>query len=247
MLKTIIVEDSHANVDKLENLLRDNCPQIDLIGKTIDYRSALKLIGESSPDLIISNVNLSDKNAFEFLDLLGSFNFEIIFISDNDKHTLTAFKYGAIHYLLKPLDIDEFKSAVSRVLRSVLEKKTKYQLELLFENVKNAGLIHSKIAIPTSDGYVFVEVDDIIRCQANGTYTHIYTTKFDKIVASKNIKEYENLLPNKKFYRIHNSHLINLDKITKYSKGRGGTVTMEDGTELDVASRRRLEFLDKFQ
>ncbi len=247
MLKTIIVEDSHANLDKLKELLKENCPQIELIGKAIDHQAAFKLIDESSPDLIISNVSVSEKNAFEFLDRLTPLNFEIIFISEDDKHTLTAFKYGAIHYLLKPLDINELKSAISRVSRSILEKKSKYQFELLFENVKNSGLIHTKIAIPTGDGYVFIDIDDIIRCEANGTYTYIFTTKPEKIIASKNIKEYELLLPKKKFFRIHNSHLINLNKITKYSKGRGGTVTMEDGTELDVASRRRLEFLEKFQ
>lgn len=246
MLKTIIVEDSHVNVDKLKELLKENCPQIDLIGKAVDQQTAFKLIDESSPDLVISNVSLSDKKSFEFLDRLSPFSFEIIFIADDDKHTLTAFKYEAIHYLLKPLDVNELKSAISRVSRSILEKKTKHQFELLFDNVKNSGLIHSKIAIPTGDGYVFIDINNIIRCEANGTYTFIHTTKPERIVASKNIKEYELLLPKSKFFRIHNSHLINLDKISKYSKGRGGTVTMEDGTELDVASRRRLEFLERF-
>lgn len=247
MLKTIIVEDSLLNLDKLKDLLKVNFPQIELIGKAHDSQTAFKLIEEYSPDLVISNISLSEKNVFEFLDRLSPLTFEIIFISDNDKHTLTAFKYGAIHYLLKPLDVNELKSAISRVSRSILEKKTKNQFELLFENVKNAGLVHTKIAIPTSDGYVFIDIDDIIRCEANGTYTYIYTIKPERIVASKNIKEYELLLPKKKFFRIHNSHLINLDRISKYTKGRGGTVTMEDGTELDVASRRRIEFLEKFQ
>ena len=247
MLKTIIVEDSHVNIDNLIELLKANFPQIEIVGKAIDAQSAFKLIDESTPDLVISNISLSENNASEFLDRLSPINFEIIFIADNDKHTLTAFKYGAIHYLLKPIDLNELRSAISRVSRTVAEKKSKHQFELLLENVTNSGLIHSKIAIPTSEGYVFIDIDDIIRCEANGTYTYIYTKKPERIVASKNIKEYELLLPKKKFFRIHNSHLINLDRISKYTKGRGGTVTMEDGTELDVASRRRLEFLEKFQ
>jgi two-component system LytT family response regulator len=104
-----------------------------------------------------------------------------------------------------------------------------------------------KIAIPTVEGYVFIHMQDIIRCEANGSYTCIHTTKKEKIIASKNIKEYESVLPQNLFFRIHNSHLVNINRMLKYNKGRGGTVIMEDGTEIEVASRRRADFINFFQ
>ncbi|MBU3715349.1 MAG: DNA-binding response regulator [Ferruginibacter sp.] len=247
MFKAIIIDESHDFIKTLVEFLQKNFPEVDIKAKITNINNAQKTIDETLPDLIISGIQFSDKKVFQVLDSLSPFNFEIIFFSNSEEDTLTAFKYGAVHYLLRPIDSDQFKIAINRAARSILQKKIKQEYEMLVANIGNKAFVNSKIAIPTSDGYVFVEIDDIIRCEANGTYTYIYTSKRDKIIASKNIKEYQFMLPKKKFFRIHNSHLINLSKISKYTKGRGGVITLVDGTELDVASRRRIEFLDLFQ
>jgi two-component system LytT family response regulator len=137
---------------------------------------------------------------------------------------------------------------IQKVILKILDKAVATQKDLILHNtiaVSNNSL--QKLAIPSSDGLIFIHLDDIVRFESYGTYTYIYTVKKEKIIASRNIKEFENILPKNQFFRIHNSHLININRLIKYNKGRGGTITMEDGTRIEVASRRKIEFLNLFQ
>lgn len=247
MFNTVIVDDEPKNLRILKKLLQDFCPKIQVCGEATDVKMAYNVIREMKPSLVLLDIEMPYGNAFDLLDKLRPIDFEIIFITAFDSYSLKAFKYSAIDYLLKPVDISELQEATDKAIQKISNKNINEQVELLLSNFKNPQNSLQKIAIPTLDGFVFLHVDDIIRCEANGSYTFIYIVNSEKIIASKGIKEYEEILPRAVFCRIHNSHLVNLNRIKKYSKGRGGTVIMEDGAILEVASRRRHEFLSMFK
>lgn len=245
-MRALIIDDEPKNVRILRKLLEDYCPQIEVAGEAGDARAAFSIIRELKPELLFLDIEMPYGNAFDLLDKLMPVNFEIIFITAFDDYTLKAFKYSALDYLLKPVDIDELKAAVKKAAEKIAGKNINQQLGNLLSNLKNSQAPLQKIALPSADGIVFISVEDIIRCEASGNYTIIYADSKEKITASKNIKDYEEILPPGIFCRIHNSHIINLNRIKKYHRGRGGFVVMDDGTSIEVASRRRDEFLAKF-
>ena len=248
MFKTIIVEDEEKYTRILKKMLQENCPQIEIVGEASDIESAFELINETNPDLVLLDIVLPNGTAFDLLDRLMPINFEIIFITSYDSYSFKAIKYSALDYLLKPVNIKELQTATKKAIKKISGKYINQQLDLLMSNIKTVqNNKNHKLAVPTVEGFVFILMIDIIRCEAKGTYTYIYTKNKDIIISSKNIKEYEEILPKLNFFRIHNSHLINTDRILRYNKGRGGTVTMEDGTQIEVASRRRSDFLNMFQ
>lgn len=246
MFKTVIVDDDIKQIRTLKKMLQEHCPLIELIGEAKSIQSAYRLIEKEQPALVFIDIILSRGNTFDMLDKLKEHNFEVIFTTLNEKHSYKAIKYNALDYLIKPVSIIQLKGAIDKAIKKITEKKVNEQLSLMIANIKSVQSNLQKIAVPTLEGFVFVQIDEIIRCEAKGTYTYIYTTKKERIIASKNIKEYEAFLPQKNFFRIHNSHLININRIVKYNKGRGGTITMEDGTQIEVATRRKNEFLELF-
>jgi two-component system, LytTR family, response regulator len=246
MSRALIIDDEPRNIRILRNLLGEFCPAIDIVGEAGDVNEALAAIRHHKPDMVFLDIEMPYGNAFDLLDKLMPVNFEIIFITAFDTYTLKAFRYSALDYLLKPVDIEELKRAVGRAIERVAAKNINQQLANLLGNLKVSQPGLEKIALPTADGIIFINVADIVRFEANGSYTEVHCKGYEKITVSKNIKEYEEVLPVSIFCRIHNSHIINLNRIKKYHKGRGGYVTMDDGTSIEVASRRRDEFLAKF-
>jgi two-component system LytT family response regulator len=214
-----------------------------IVGKADGVETGLHTIQTCKPDLVFLDIEMTQGNAFDLLNQLQPIEFQVIFITAFDNYAIRAFKYSAVDYLLKPVDIDELRGAIERVMRKVQGKSFLVQMETLLYNVETFQLTQQKMAVPTLTGLVFIPIRDIMRFEAKGSYTSIYLTSEEEIVATRNIKEYEDLLPDAIFCRIHNSHIINLHKIQKYHKGRGGYVIMEDGSNIEVASRRREEFL----
>lgn len=248
MFNTVIIEKEQKLLNLIKNVIRDVFPQIEIVAEFKEIKSAHKTILESRPEIVIMNTHVNNIEISEFLEKITPFQFETIFLSKNAKFSFNAIKYNAVDYLLIPTSPKEIINAVQKAVDKVMVKYVNKQMELLLTNtVASTPNVLDKIAIPTIDGFVFIRLDDIIRFESNGTYTYIYTVKNDKIVASKNIKEFEEYLPKSQFFRIHNSHLVNINRLTRYSKGRGGTITMEDGTQIEVASRRRNQFLNLFQ
>jgi two-component system LytT family response regulator len=185
-------------------------------------------------------------NAFDLLDKLMPVNFQVIFVTAFDNYALKAFRYYALDYLLKPVDIEELKSAVKKAVERLKEKNMSRKLDVFLQTIRTGKNTTSKIGLPTNDGLLFVNVEEIVRCEASGSYTIIYLQDKQKIVVSKTLKEYEDLLPEENFCRIHHSHIVNLSFVKKYIKGRGGYIEMGDGTAIEVATRKRDEFLSKF-
>ncbi|MBN9380260.1 MAG: response regulator transcription factor [Chitinophagaceae bacterium] len=243
MIKTVLVDDETDSIKILQRLLSTYCPEVEVVGTADGVDTATHVIQTTKPALVILDIEMTHGNAFDLLNQLQPVSFQIIFVTAFDNYAIRAFKYSALDYLLKPVDIDELRAAVERAATRTQGKSFLDQMETLLYNVETFQLTQQKMAVPTLTGLVFIPIRDIMRFEAGGSYTTIYLTSKDEIIATRNIKEYEDLLPPSIFCRVHNSHIINLHKIQKYHKGRGGYVIMEDGSNIEVASRRREEFL----
>jgi two-component system LytT family response regulator len=243
MIRTVLVDDEIDSIRVLETLLETFCPQVGIVGKADGVETALQAIQASQPDLVILDIEMTRGNAFDLLNQLHPMTFQVIFVTAFDNYAVRAFKYSAIDYLLKPVDIDDLRSALDRVTERTQEKDVMGKMKVLLDNMGTLNLSQQKMAVPTITGLMFVAIRDIVRFEAKGNYTVIFLNNGDQVIASRNIKDYEDLLPESIFCRVHHSHIISLQKIQKYYKGRGGYVVMEDGSSIEVASRRREEFL----
>ena len=247
MLRTVIVDDEVKNVKILKALLRDYCPQVEVIGEAGNVEDAHTLIIKSKPDLLFIDIVMPYGTAFDLLNKLMPIEFDIVFVTAHDNFAIKAFKYSALDYLLKPVNIEELQNVVQKAVIKSSNKTVNDQLSVLFSQYKNNTNPTASLAVPTIEGLLFYDVDEIIRIEASGAYTIIYSVKREKVVSSKNIKEYELQLPVDNFYRVHNSHIINIKRLLKYDKGRGGFLTMEDGSVVELATRRKAGFLNLFR
>ncbi|HVM88583.1 MAG TPA: LytTR family DNA-binding domain-containing protein [Puia sp.] len=245
MITSVIIDDEPKNIHILRKMLNEFCPEINITGEAKDALQAVDIIRNYKPQLVFLDIEMPYGNAFDILDQLMPVNFEVIFITAFNNYALKAFRYSALDYLLKPINIQELHSAVNKASEKILSKNTNLQLKNLIQNIKNKNEALRKIAFPAKDGLIFIPLCDIIRLEASGSYTHVFIKDNERVLSSKSIKEYEELLPDSLFFRVHHSHIINLLEIKKYHKGRGGQVEMSDNTFIDVAVRRKDEFLSK--
>lgn len=245
MINAVIVEDEPGNVRILYKLLQTYCPQVKLCGHAGSVDLAFELVKEVKPELIFLDIEMPGGNAFNLLDRLKPLTFEVIFVSAYDNYTLKAIKYSALDYILKPVNIEELISAVNKVVEKMNSQQMQQRIESLFNNLNTSKKSLQSLAVPANFGYEFIVVNSIIRCEANGKYTYFYMNDGRKIISVKNLKEYEDLLSAEVFFRIHNSHLINVNFIKRYHKSKG-IIEMDDGVKIPLAARRKKEFLSLF-
>jgi two-component system LytT family response regulator len=247
MINCIIIDDEPANIRVLKKLLLEFCPDTLVTGSASDADEGEKVITKLQPDLVFLDIEMPYGNAFDLLDRLMPVKFEVIFVTAFNDYTLKAFKYSALDYLLKPVNIEELRAAVQKASERQRLRNTNQQLNNLLANLREPHPSSYKLALPSMEGLAFVPIDTITRCEASGGYTIFYLKTGEKILSAKNIKEYEEILPAATFIRVHNSHIINLMFIKKYHKGRGGYIEMDDQTTIELASRRKNEFLSRFR
>jgi two-component system LytT family response regulator len=243
MIRAVIIDDEPNNLVILEGMIQEFCPSVLVAGKADNARRAEALIREAKPDLVFLDIEMPYGNGFDVLDRLRPVSFEVVFVTAFNEYTLKAFRYSALDYLLKPIDINELQQSVARAEQNIQLKNFDRRLEGFMRNMKKTSPEMHKIGLPDKNGIVFVAVSDIMHCEANRGYTHIYIKNKSKIISSKNISEYEALLPDSKFYRVHHSHLVNLTYVSGYQRGRGGYLEMEDGAVIEVAVRRKDELM----
>jgi two-component system LytT family response regulator len=246
MIRSVLIDDEPKNNRILKMMLEEFCPGITVAGQTDNVTDGVNLIRELKPDLVFLDIEMPHGNGFDLLDQLMPIRFEVIFITAFNDYSLKAIKYSALDYLLKPVNIDELKTAVIKAAERIASRNMNARIENLLYNLHKPQQELQKIALPSKEGYVFVLLTDIIRCESKTGYTTFFIEGAEKMVSSRNIKEYEPLLPNDIFFRIHNSHIINLNHIRKYHRGRGGYIEMDDGALIEVATRRKDEFLARF-
>ncbi len=245
MIKALIVDDEEKSRITLKNLIIMYCPTVEVIELCDSVKSALKIIEEQMPDLVFLDVEMPFHNGFTLLEEIKDPSFKVIFTTAYNHYAIKAIKYSALDYLLKPIDSDELKNAVDKLgLHTNSSIKQSANFEVLLSNLKVKGN-NAKIAVPTFEGLQMITANDIIKCTADESYTHIAMTNKTKITVSRTLKDYEELLSGLNFFRVHNSCLINLSHVTKYIKGEGGYVIMSDGTSVEVSRRKKNELLNK--
>ena len=243
MIKALIVDDEPKSIKILSGMLREYCPGVTLVGEARRADEAIVLVHQLQPNLVFLDIEMPLGNGFELLDRLRQVHFELVFVTAFNEYTLKAFRYNAIDYLLKPVDIEELQAAVHKVGEQIRLKSLNTQLDNFMESLKRPNPAVQKIALAEKNGIMLVPVTDIIRCEARRSYTTFVLKNRQRVLSSKNIKEYEDILPGHTFFRLHHSHLVNLNYIRRYHRGRGGQVEMEDGTLVEVAVRRKDELL----
>lgn len=243
MIRALIIDDEPKSIKVLSTMLREYCPGVTQVGEARRADEAVMLVRQLRPNLVFLDIEMPSGNGFEILDRLRPVQFELVFVTAFNEYTLKAFRYNALDYLLKPLNIEELQTAVDKAAENIRLKSFNTQLDKFLENLKQVGPAVQKIALPEKNGIILVPVTDIIRCEASRGYTTFILKNRQRVLSSKNIKEYEDLLPEHTFFRLHHSHLVNLNYIRMYHRGRGGQVEMEDGTLVEVAVRRKDELL----
>ena len=248
MLKAVIVEDEKNSQELLKELISEYCEGVEVAAIAGNVAEGLAALKEHKPNLLFLDIELPDGDGFQILENAEKLDFDVIFTTAYDQYAMKAFKFAATDYLLKPVDIDELQSAVERVTEKQKEEDTSdksEQLSALIANVRNMGKPFKRIVLPTSNGFTVVNPEDIIRCESDRNYTFIFLNDKRRILVSRTIKEYDEMLRDFNFFRIHQSHLINLAYLKNYTRGRGGYVELTDGTTLDVSARRKSEFLKR--
>ena len=243
MLKALIVDDEPKARENLQILLHDFVEGVEVAALCENISESIEAVKLHSPDVVFLDIQLQRETGFDLLTRLKDINFEVIFTTAYTEYAIKAFKFSAIDYLLKPIDIDELKKSVAKVEKRLNHNMTG-RLTQLVQNLKQGSNENYKIALPTLDGLVFVKISDILYCEASSNYTQIFTTD-EKYLVSKTLKEYDDLLSDHNFFRIHNSYLININSIKKYVKGEGGYVVLNNDTSLDVSKRKKEAFLNK--
>ena len=245
MIRAIIVEDEGHCIDRLNILLQDYCTEIkvEAIFSTVD--SAFEGIQKLHPEVIFLDVRIQDSTGFDLVKRFERIEFEIIFTTAYEQFAIQAFKCSAVDYLLKPVDPFDLQQAVQKLKGKLSKEETGRKMDVLLHNLQNLQGLSRRINIPTVNGLTFLNVNEIIRCEAHINYTTIHLANKEKHTVAKTLKEFEEILMESNFFRIHNSHLVNLAYIKTYHKGKGGYVQMTDNSQIEVSTRRKDEFLKR--
>ncbi|MEM9547981.1 MAG: LytTR family DNA-binding domain-containing protein [Bacteroidota bacterium] len=246
-INAIIVDDEQDSRETLRRFTIKYCPRVNIITDCENIEEARKAIIKYKPDLVFLDIEMPRGNAFDLLEQFGKIDFEIIFITAFSQYAVQAFALSAAHYLLKPLDIEELEKAVSDVRKNLEEKNKVNRAEILLQNIAAVHNQNRKLVLPTMEGLEIVKMSDIVYCEADDNFTHFHFTDGRKLMICRSLKFYESALDNFGFYRIHRSFIINLDHITRYVKGKGGAVIMENGKEIQVANPKKSELIQRLR
>ena len=242
-MKALIVDDELIARENLKILLERHTPGVSVKALASSVQEALAEAEKHKPDIVFLDIEMPHENGFTFLEKVPEINFDVVFVTAYDHYAVKAFKFSAVDYLLKPVDLDELKSAVDRIAKK--RKANINNVKVLMENKSQQVFNNKKIVLSLSDQFLFVELKDIVRLEAEDYYTWFYFTNRDRVLISRNLGEYEELLAEHDFFRVHKSHLINLNHITKVMKGDGGTIVMSDNSQLPISKVKKNEFMKK--
>lgn len=247
MVKAIIVDDELHAQNAIENILKSQFSEIEIIDKAGTVKSALESILNNEPELLFLDIDLPDGKGFDILKQLNHKNYKVIFITAYQEYAIQAIKFSAFDYILKPLNPAELIGSVQNVLNDCVDENYKIKLETFFNNFNNSVPGLKKLVLKTSDKIHVLDIKDIIRCESENTYTTFYTNTGNKILVSKPIKKYDEMLSPVGFMRTHQSHLINLNYISYFDKQLGGAIVMTDNSNIPVSSQKRqllMEYID---
>ena len=247
-LKTILVDDEPRGLSALKKLLELNCPEVEVIATCSNADEAVEQIDALQPQLVFLDIAMPQKNAFDLLQGIGSFNFEIIFVTAHNNYMLQAFRYSAVDYLLKPVEHNLLVDAVERVVKRVEQKQRNPYNEALLHNLHHHSAPEKmKLCIPSVRGFQVVILSELLYCESSSNYTNFYFINRPMICSARPMHEYEKLLSDRGFVRVHKSFVVNLEHVTEYIRGEGGSLVLSNGMQLEVSRRKKDYFLNRMR
>ncbi len=241
-IKSIIIDDEKHGRENLAGIIKQYCPEVIVLGEADSVNTAISLIHSVNPDLVFLDIEMPKANGFQLLEHFKDASFEVIFVTAYDSYAIKAIRFSAADYILKPINFNDLKVAVDKVAKRIRLKEENDRIKQLFRNIHQPQ--NPRIGLPTADRIEFVELDKIIRCQGEGNYTHFYFEENRHLLVAKTLVEFEDLLQEYSFIRIHKTHLVNLKHVVAYLKSDGGALQLSNGDLVSV-SRRRKEFVQK--
>lgn len=240
-LKTVVIDDEKDAIESIKLIINENFPNIKIEGSAQSVKAAIALIQETEPDLVFMDIEMPDGTGFDVLEGLPERKFQVIFVTAYNQYAIKAFKYSAVDYILKPIDIDEIVKAILKVCNANQTQKSEERLHVLLDTIKNQK--PDKLALSTSESIEFVKIVDIVQILAEGSYSTLKFVNHSELVVSKNLGEFESLLEEHPFYRPHQSHLINLMHVKKINR-LGNEIVMEDGSIAFLSRRKKNQFME---
>jgi two-component system LytT family response regulator len=245
MIRAVVIDDEIMARETITEMVDLYCQEVKVIGEAENVKSGIELIQNASPDLLLLDIQLTDGTSFDILKNIKKNDFKVIFITAYEDYALKAIKFSALDYILKPIDPNELVVAIDKARESLEQRDTSVKLRALFDNMEHYG-DNKKIVLKTANNVHLISLNDIIRCQSDKNYTHFHIRNHEKVVVSKTLKEYEDILSEYKFFRAHQSHLINLSHIRRYEKADGGYLVMSDNSIVPVSFRKKDELMKAF-
>lgn len=241
-IKAIIIDDELNSLLNLNKKLTEFCPEVNVVASSRSPEEAILLIQEFKPDVIFLDIEMPRMNGFRMLEELKEFDFEIIFTTAYDHYAIDAIRICAFDYLTKPIAIKDLQNSIER-LQKTMHLHTKEKVDLLKQSLSETKSQEDRIIVTTVEGMEFIPVKNILHIESNANYSKIFLTEGKTILVTRLLKEFESMLQPYQFYRVHNSHLINLKYLKKYIRTGGGQVVMQNGDIIDISRRKKEEFL----
>jgi two-component system LytT family response regulator len=242
MIKAILVDDELNSLQNLQFKIREYCPNVKVVAQSQNPEEAIRLIQQHKPDVIFLDIEMPRMSGFKMLEQIPEVDFEVIFITAYNHYAINAIRISAFDYLVKPVAIEDLQQTTERLGNFSL-KKTRERADILKHNLANPKSQEDNIAIPTNDGLEFIQIKQIIRIESSSNYSKIILQNGHHMLVTRQLKDFEELLQDYRFYRVHHSHLVNLNFIAKYVRGDGGQITMRNGDIIDVSRRKKEVFL----
>jgi two-component system LytT family response regulator len=244
MIRAVIIDDEELSREVIFNYLREYCPDVEIVAQASSVKTGFAAIVKNTPDLIFLDIEMPDGKGFDLLNMFEKIDFKIIFITAYSEYAIRAFRFSALDYLLKPVKIDELIDAVDRVRMAGSSGISAEEVNSLISNIKNGAARQSTLIIPNLKGFEVLRIPEIIMCQADGYCTYLHLTGDRKVVSSKNLKHFDNLLGDQNFLRVHHSFLVNLDHVTGYT--RQGEIILTGGLKANLSDSYKSEFIKNF-
>lgn len=246
-MRAIIVDDEKQPREAIKNILSIKNSGVEIIAEAENVKSAIEIIKTKLPEIVFLDIELQDGTGFDILKSFDNISFKVIFVTGYKDFAIEAFKFSALDYILKPVNSEELLNAIKKAEEQIELQNQSFKFDALFSNFQNIAKENKKIVLKTQESIHLVNLHNIIRCQSDNTYITFFLNDGKKILVTNSMKEYEEMLSPYGFYRVHQSHLINLNCISKFEKKDGGYIVLNDNSNIPVSQRKRQQFLEVFE
>ena len=244
MIRTIVIDDESSSIQSLNSIIEDRKEEVIIVGSARSVSEGLELIEKLEPDLVFLDIQMEDGTGFDLLSQCERRDFKVIFVTAYHQYAIEAFRFSAVDYIMKPIDSKELWSAIGKVKEDIHKSKMDFQLSILLDNLDAISKENKKLVLRESDTLHVVRLQEVLWCTADGSYTIFHLSENRKVMVSQHLKEFEDILDNNGFFRVHRSHLVNVNKIRKFDKREGGIIYLEGDVSLPVSVRKREKLLE---